>query len=106
MRHILALALPLALFATPALAEDIEFDFENGTTSNVVGFYASPVGVESWEDNMLSEPMAPGTTGHAKFESPEGVCEYDLQIVTDDSDPLVDQAVDLCEMDTYPIEDG
>ncbi|WP_439817623.1 hypothetical protein [Zavarzinia sp. CC-PAN008] len=99
------LVLALGLVSAPALAEDLQFSFVNATGAAVTEIYISPVGVDSWEDNLVSSALAPGETGTATIADGRSVCEYDIKTVFDDGDTAESRNVNLCELGTYTVHE-
>ncbi len=65
----------------PAGSLNLDFELVNKTGKRIKGVYMSPSDVESWQDNVLSEPMANGTSLEINF-SPNSDAEiWDLKIV-------------------------
>ena len=61
--EMMMLAAALCLAAGAAQAEDLVFTLKNGTNSVLNNFYASPVGVENWEDDIFGrQALGPGET--------------------------------------------
>lgn len=99
---IVVLAIGLGL-ATPALAEEVTFTLANQTGTELTEFYASPVGNDNWEENMLaSGGLAAGASGQVTISKASG-CDYDLRMVFADGDVLQDNA-DICTIGTYSVQ--
>lgn len=105
------LALPLALaaglFALPALAEDLTFTLTNGTSEVLTHFHTSPVGTDTWEEDVFGDDvLAPGESIEITIADGRDVCEYDMRFGFEGSDKL-DTTVDtqdLCELGAYTLE--
>ncbi len=99
-----------ALFAcvsSPAIADDLIFKLKNGTNSVLNNFYASPVGVESWEEDVFGrQALGPGETMTITIADGRRVCEYDMrfEFQGDDLDTTTDTQ-DLCELSEYTIHE-
>lgn len=99
-----------ALFAgmsTAAWADDLVFKLKNGTNSVLNNFYASPVGVENWEDDIFGrQALGPGETMTITIADGRRVCDYDMrfEFQGDDLDTTTDTQ-DLCELSEYTIEE-
>ncbi|MDP4033245.1 MAG: hypothetical protein Q8P60_10410 [Pseudorhodobacter sp.] len=92
-----------AVVALPAFAEDLVFTLSNRTTSDLTEFYASPVGVDNWEEDILGDQsLAAGASGEVTISDSRSNCEYDLRMVFADGDVLEDTA-DLCDTGSYTI---
>jgi hypothetical protein len=102
LRMILAIATASAL-ASPALADDVTFTLANLTGTELTEFYASPVGNDNWEENMLAAGgLAAGASGQVTIGAAQG-CAYDLRMVFGDGDVLQDNA-DICTVGTYTVQ--
>jgi hypothetical protein len=91
--------------ASSASAENLQFEFENTTSAAVTEFYASPVGVKDWEDNLASSPLPAGASATASISDARDVCAYDIHVVFDDGTDITDEAVDLCETGSYTVHE-
>jgi hypothetical protein len=109
LRRALRLMLPVAsllLVSTSALAEDLTFTLHNRSSFVVVEFYASPVDVGDWEEDILGrEVLGSGESGRVTIADGRSQCEYDLRFVFDDGDVLDRGGVDLCETESYTLTD-
>lgn len=102
LRAAFAAMLSVAI-ALPAFAEDLVFTLSNQTASDLTEFYASPVGVDNWEDDVLgNQLLAAGASGEVTISDSRSNCEYDLRMVFADGDVLEDTA-DLCDTGSYTI---
>lgn len=101
--------LPLAaaafLIAAPAMAEDLVFQFNNESSFVVTELYASPANVDEWEDDILGlDVLGSGEAARVTIRDGRRACEYDLKIVFDDGDEVID-TTDLCETESYTVKD-
>ena len=103
----LAGALLLSAATIPqAAAEDLIFMLDNQSSVTVTEFYASPIGVQSWEEDILGAgTLEAGWAIRVTSADGRSVCEYDLLVVFDDGDQLEEPGVDLCETGSYTVED-
>ncbi|QRM54601.1 hypothetical protein [Sinorhizobium sp. BG8] len=94
--------------AGPSLAEDLVFSLKNGTGSVLTNFYASPTGVDQWEDDIFGrQVLRPGETMEITIADGRDVCDYDMRFeFSDDSDlDTTDDTQNLCEMGSYTIHE-
>ncbi|MBD9371359.1 hypothetical protein IB238_01730 [Rhizobium sp. ARZ01] len=101
------LAAALSLAAGAAQAEDLVFTLKNGTNSVLNNFYASPVGVENWEDDIFGrQALGPGEEMEITIADGRTVCEYDMrfEFQGDDLDTTTDSQ-NLCELGEYTIHE-
>ncbi len=102
-----AFAAALSLTAGAAQAEDLVFTLKNGTNSVLNNFYASPVGVDNWEDDIFGrQALGPGESMEITIADGRTVCEYDMrfEFQGDDLDTTTDTQ-NLCELGEYTIEE-
>jgi hypothetical protein len=105
MKRILGLGAALALAMTamgPASAdENKRVKIINETEHNIVQFYASRVGTNDWEEDILDvDVLPPGQSVNINFGGSD-FCMYDFKAVFDDGDVLVRNRVNVCELDVY-----
>jgi hypothetical protein len=104
MRLILA-TLALTTVAMPALAEDLLFDLINNSSVTLQEMYASPVGDDSWGEDILGQDVLnSGEVATVTIADGEEVCEYDLRFVADTGAELSGSA-DLCAMGSFTLTD-
>ena len=103
---IIAASIGLLGLAQTAQAEDLVFDLVNRSSYDVIEFYASPVNVHSWEEDILGRDiLESGYTVQITIADGRRSCEYDLRFVFDDGDVLERGGVDLCETHRYTLTD-
>ncbi|MBD9647585.1 hypothetical protein M2267_001502 [Ensifer sp. KUDG1] len=103
---LLASAVVMCL-STTAKAEDLVFTLKNGTNSVLNNFYASPTGVDNWEDDIFGrQALGPGEEMEITIADGRSVCRYDMrfEFQGDDLDTTTDTQ-DLCEMGSYTIHE-
>lgn len=104
MRLTLAALATMAATA-PALAEDLVFTLVNDSSVGIVEMYVSPVGEESWGENILMvDVVPPGAAGDVTIADGLEVCEYDLRFVADNG-AEAEKTQDLCDMATFTVSD-
>jgi hypothetical protein len=89
-------------FQTPAIADaDKKVKIINETRHKIVRFYASRVGTDNWEEDILGEDvLGIGQSVRINFATGD-YCMYDFKAVFDDGDSLVKSRVNVCDIDTY-----
>lgn len=103
-RH-LPLVAAVSLFAAPALADKLEFLFENNSSYSIIELYASPSNVKQWEEDILGQDiLEAGESARVTIRDGRRTCEYDLKIVFEDGDEITD-TTDLCETESYRVDD-
>lgn len=103
VRSGLAMVALAAALAGPAVAADLSFTLTNNSGVDLTEFYASPVGVDNWESNILGGAvLASGAGGQVTITNSGDVCDYDLRMVFADGDALEAQG-NLCDTGSYTI---
>lgn len=100
------LSVAAVLTATPAEAEDLGFTLENRSSYDVMEFYASPVDIDDYEEDILGrDVLASGESTRVTIADGSEQCEYDMLFVFADGDELRRDGVDLCETGSYTLTD-
>jgi len=91
-----------ASFGSSAVADtDKKVKIINETRHKIVRFYASRVGTDDWEEDILGEDVL-GISQSVKINFATGdYCMYDFKAVFDDGDSLVKNRINVCDIDTY-----
>ncbi len=94
------------LAATPASAEDRRVNIINETSYTIVEFYASNVGENAWEEDILGRDMlAPDESVVIDIDDGSGHCLYDFRAVFEDGDELVKNRINVCQIESYSYTD-
>lgn len=95
-------ALVAVTFQSPATAdENKKIKVINETRHKIVRFYASRVGTDDWEEDILgTDVLGIGQSVKINFATGD-YCMYDFKAVFDDGDTLVKNRVNVCDIDTY-----
>lgn len=92
----------IGLATAPADAQDRNVLVINETRHTIVEFYASNIGRETWEEDILGEDVLPvGQSVNINFDDGTEACLYDFKAVFDDGDELVRNRIDVCSVGTY-----
>lgn len=92
----------VGLAAAPALAQDRHVVLINETRHAIVAFYASNIGRDTWEENILGEDVLPvGQSVNINVDDGTDACLYDFKAVFDDGESLVRNRIDVCSISTY-----
>ncbi|MDQ0321165.1 hypothetical protein QO002_003303 [Pararhizobium capsulatum DSM 1112] len=93
------------LAASVSHAEDLVFTLKNGTGSVLNNFYASPVGVEQWEDDIFGrQALGPDESMEITIADGRDVCKYDMRFeFQGDELTTTTDTQDLCELGEYTI---
>lgn len=88
--------------AAPASAQDRHVQVINATQHAMVAFYASNVGRDTWEEDILGrDVLAVGQSVNINIDDGTGACLYDFKAVFDDGDALVRNGIDVCTIGSY-----
>jgi hypothetical protein len=92
--------------AFTASALDRRVVIVNNTSYTITEFYASSVGVDSWEEDILGTDVLPsGAQVRVNVDDGTGYCKYDFKAVFDDGDEAVKKGVNVCEIGTFTFND-
>lgn len=82
-----------------AQALDRRVNVINRTGVTIREFYASSVGQNTWEEDILgSGVLASGSSATVNIDDGTGYCMYDLKAVFEDDDEVVKYRVNVCEV--------
>ena len=100
---LVAIFLSLAFPAASAGAQDIEYLLTNNTSSTLLEFYTSPVDVDVWENDLLSDSdLNPGESAAVLIGDGRSQCDYDVYFVFEDGSEVTD-TVNICELGSYEL---
>ncbi len=78
----------------------------NDTSYVITEFYASSVGVDSWQEDIFGpDVLYPGQRVSINIDDGTGYCKYDFRAVYEDGDVSVSKGVNVCEIGTYTYHD-
>ena len=103
---LMAMGLIAAMAATtliaPTMADsDKKVKIINETRHKIVHFYASRVGTDNWEEDILGEDVLEiGQSVRVNFATGD-YCLYDFRAVFNDGDKVEKYRINVCEIDTY-----
>ncbi len=99
-----AVAAGAAIFASTfsAQALDRRVRIINDTGVEMREFYASSVGVTTWEEDILGRHTLPsGSSVVINIDDGTGYCMYDFRAVFADGDVLERKRVNVCEIGSF-----
>jgi len=104
--HSVAVAALVGLFflatVTPSQAENRNVRIINETSWTMVEFYASNVGADTWEEDILGYDVLPsGDSIMMDIDDGTGYCLYDFKAVFADGDVLTRERIDVCTISSY-----
>lgn len=96
------LASCVALSASSAWAADRRVRVNNQTSVDIVAFFASNKGENSWQEDILgSEILTSGSSVTINIDDGSGYCKYDFRAVFADGDDLIKYDNNVCEMSEF-----
>lgn len=108
LKVLVATAAAVLGFSAAAYADDLVFTLKNGTGSVLTNFYTSPVGVDSWEDDVFGrQVLNPGESMEITIADGRRQCKYDMKFEFEEESDLdtTTDTQDLCEMGSYTIHE-
>jgi len=107
IKSALAVTAFAAAFAiAPAYADDLVFMLDNKSSTAINEFYASPVDVKNWEEDILGQDILEANNfARITIKDGRAVCSYDLKIVFSDGEALEEPGINLCETGSYTVTD-
>ena len=99
-----AAATAAALLASTlgASALDRHVRIINDTGVEMREFYASNVGTNNWEEDILGRQTLPsGSSVNINIDDGKGYCMYDFRAVFADGDVLVRKRVNVCKIGSF-----
>lgn len=77
----------------------------NDTSMTLVEFYASNVGTEEWQEDILGEDVLDsGETATINIDDDTGYCRYDFLAIFEDGTEVVNPDVNVCEAESISYE--
>lgn len=78
----------------------------NDSVYDIHRFYASSVGANSWEEDILGDDILPsGGNVIINIDDGTGYCKYDFRAVFEDGEAVVTEAVNVCEITEFTYRD-
>ncbi|WP_181703228.1 hypothetical protein [Chthonobacter albigriseus] len=97
-----AAAVALVSVAGSAFALDRRVRVINETSSEIREFYASNVGANTWEEDILGQDMlGAGENIIINIDDGTGYCKYDFKAVLEDGREAIQEDVNVCEVATF-----
>ncbi len=96
----------LAAGVVNASALDRRVQINNKSSYDIVEFYASNTGTNSWEEDILGKDILPA--GHSvmiNIDDGSGYCKYDFLAVFDDGDKVTSSDNNVCELAEFSFTD-
>jgi hypothetical protein len=101
-----AAAALIVSFCGSAQALDRRVKIINETSFDIVEFYGSHVGTDSWQEDILGQDvLTAGDSVVINFDDGTGYCKFDFKAIFDDGDELVREGINICEIGTYRYTD-
>lgn len=78
----------------------------NNSSETLTHFYASNVGTNDWEEDILGEGVIPpGEQATINIDDGTGYCRYDFRAIFNNEREVIRGRVNVCEVATYTYED-
>jgi len=91
-----------ALLPNGAMALDRKVLIVNNTGYDIVAFYGSNKGSDSWEEDILGNNILPaGSSVNVNFDDGTGYCKFDFRAEFEDGDVLVKKNINICEIGRF-----
>ncbi|TPW33652.1 hypothetical protein FJU08_01830 [Martelella alba] len=91
--------------AQSLLAADRTVTIVNNTGYEMVEFYGSNSGTDSWEEDILGKETLPhGASVDIDFDDGTGHCMFDFMAVFEDGDQVKQEGIDVCKTGTFTFE--
>lgn len=85
-----------------ASALDRRVNIVNATGVDMHEFYASNVGTNNWEEDILGRYILPaGNSVNINIDDGTGYCMYDFRAVFADGDVVIQNRVNVCEVGRF-----
>lgn len=82
-----------------AAALDRRVRINNETSYDIVRFYASNTGTNSWQEDILGDDILPaGYSVMINIDDGTGYCKYDFLAIFDDGDQVEAHNKNVCEL--------
>lgn len=99
-------ALGVLSLAAGASAADRRVKVINETAVPLVEFYASNIGTNDWEEDILGTDVLPsGASVTVNIDDGSGYCKFDFKGVFEDGDEVVSERVDVCSTGVFTFTD-
>jgi len=91
-------------YNTPANAYDRTVRLVNDTGRTIIEFYASNVGTDSWQEDILSDyVLSPGRSTLLDLDDGTGYCVFDFKTVFRDGTSVIRRRVNVREVGAYRL---
>jgi hypothetical protein len=95
-----------AVGVVDASALDRRVRINNNTSYDIVRFYASNTGTNSWQEDILGDDILPsGYSVVINIDDGTGYCKYDFLAVFDDGDQVTAANKNVCELAEFSFTD-
>lgn len=90
------------ILASTASAANRKVDIVNKTGQTLTHFYASRVGTNDWEEDILGKGQIDnGETFEINIDDGTGACRFDFKAVFESGAELVKNNINVCEVSTF-----
>jgi hypothetical protein len=89
-----------------ATALDRHVRIINNSAYDIREFYASNVGTNDWEEDILGRDILPsGYSVNINIDDRSGYCRYDFRAIFEDGESVVTEGVNVCEVGEFTYHD-
>jgi hypothetical protein len=89
-----------------ASALDRRVQINNQSSYDIIEFYASNTGTQSWEEDILGSSILPaGNSVLINIDDGSGYCKYDFMAVFSDGEEVVSGNNNVCELSQFNFTD-
>jgi hypothetical protein len=89
---------------TNANAYDRHVEIDNQSDSTITHFYASNVGTDDWQEDVLGRYVVPpGYHVEVDLDDGTGYCHFDFKTIFRDGTNVVRHDVNVCSIETYTL---
>ncbi len=87
-----------------AFESDQHFALTNGRPTTMMYFYASPSGVNDWEEDIFGDSVLPPSESVLiTIDDGQEACNYDFRAIFEDGSDSQAYEVNLCELSAYTV---
>ncbi|MGY2051366.1 hypothetical protein [Methylobacterium sp. JK268] len=101
-RILLSTAMIMIISSQVAMAANRHVDIVNKTGLTLKHFYASSIGSNNWEEDILGrDTIANGETFDIDIDDGTGACRFDFRAVFQNGSEIIKRNINVCEISTF-----
>ena len=107
MKSLIAgVAIAAAFVSAPVVAANRHVAIVNNTSHAIREFYASNIGTDSWQEDILgAHVIPPYSVVDVNIDDGTGYCMFDLKAVMDTGEEVVRGRVNVCSVSSWTISE-